>query len=233
MTANKNWKATTGASASTLGLLYEFNDNTRVGFAYRSKVEQELEGDVDFTTPAALAAFAPLAANFQDTGIKADADLPETYSVSGFHQPSDKWAFLADVTYTKWDRFKELRIRFDNGNPDSVTPENWDNTWRYSVGANYYAHPDWTLRGGLAFDETAVPNATFRTPRIPGNDRRWITFGVSHHPSKQFQLDVAYAHLFISDTNINNVDIVTGHSLTGSYEHEVNIFSAGVTWKFP
>lgn len=215
-----------------LGLLYEFDEDSRVGFAYRSKVKQELDGDVAFTVPAGLAAFAPIAANFQNTGITADVELPETASLSLYHKTSERVAVLADVTYTKWSRFEELRVLRDNGSVLTAQPEQWDNSWRYSLGANYYIHPEWTLRTGIAYDETPIPDASLRTPRIPGNNRRWIAFGFSHHPSEHFTVDFGYAHLFVSDTPINNSEVTTGHTLIGHYEAGVDIFSVALNWDF-
>ena len=81
---------------------------------------------------------------------------------------------MADLTWVRWSRFKELRIRFDNGVPDSVTPQNWDNNWRIAVGATYKLNEAWKLRAGLAYDQSPVDDA-FRTPRIPDEDRTWLT----------------------------------------------------------
>jgi long-subunit fatty acid transport protein len=45
-------------------------------------------------------------------------------------------------------------------------------------------------------------------------------------------LDFALAHLFVSDTDIEATDASFGHSLTGSYESDVNIISAQLNWQF-
>lgn len=214
-----------------LGLLYEFSDDTRLGIAYRSKVEQELEGDVKISSPDV--SFSPtLSALLAHDDVKADVNLPESVSISGYHRVSPKVAILADVTFTKWDRFDEIRVKFDDGRPDSVQPEDWDNSWRYSLGVNYYPQRDWILRAGLARDETAIPSDGRRTPRIPGEDRTWLSLGFSHIPNERFRFDFGYAHLFVSDPNINNVEITTGHRLRGQYDAAVDILSAQLAWMF-
>lgn len=210
-----------------LGLLAEPRPGTRVGLSYRSKISHDIDGDVEFIVPAGLP--AAVGGAFANTGASADLDLPETVSLSGYHEVNDKLALLADVTWTRWSRFNELRVRLDNGT-ESVQPEDWENVFRYSLGLNYRASKEWLFRGGIAYDEEPIPDAQRRTPRIPGNDRKWVSIGFSHTPSDRFKWDVGYSHLFINDTPIDNTEIVTGHTLTGNYDNSVDIFSAQVVW---
>ncbi len=216
-----------------LGLLYELNQQTRFGVAYRSKVKQELEGKADFTGPAGIPLHPALAAVLADTDATAAVDLPASLSLSVTTAIAPKWDLMADLTWTQWSSFDELRIEFDNPlKEDSVQPEDWDNTFKLSLGFNYRHNQTWTWRGGIAYDQTPVPDAERRTPRIPGNDRKWIAAGFSYLASPDVSLDVAFAHLFVSDTSIEATDAAFGHSLTGSYESDVNILSAQVNWQF-
>src|SRR5690606_23794656 len=148
-----------------------------------------------FDRPAGLP--APLAAAFADTGARASVDLPESVSVGGYAELTPRWAVMGDVTWMRWSRFEELRIRFDNPlQGDSVTPENWDDTVRVSVGATYRYNDAWKFRGGVAYDESPVPTA-FRTPRIPDADRIWLAFGVQYKPNRHSSWDFGFAHLFV------------------------------------
>ncbi len=210
-----------------LGLLYEFNKGTRLGVAYRSKIDQSLQGSAEFDDVSGSGALGAAQAGgfFLNTGAKADLTLPETLSISVYRQLNPKWAIMGDVTWTRWSRFKELRVRFDVGNQgDTVVPENWEDSYRYAVGLNYIKNQKWTLRGGIALDETPIPSAEFRTARIPGNDRKWLTFGATYKRSDKLTVDFGFAHLFISNTPINNTGS-QGHILTGSYDADVNIIS--------
>lgn len=216
------------------GILYSITDTSRVGFNYRSKIKQTLEGDADFTVPASFTTLLNGAGStqFSDTGAEASVTLPETASLSLYHALDDRWAILADATWTRWSRFDELRVNFDNPlQADSVTPENWENSMRYSLGVNYRLDARWLLRTGMAYDETPVPNATDRTPRIPDSSRRWLAVGASYRSSDTLRFDIGYAHLFISDAPIDNTNSL-GHTLTGEYESSVDILSAQANWMF-
>lgn len=208
-----------------LGLLWQPSAATRVGLAYRSQVDYTLKGDVEFSV-----------ASVANGPITADATLPDSASLSLFHALSPKWELLADVTWTGWSDFKELRIVRDSGVTLGVTPENWDNSYRYSVGANYHLDDRLTLRGGVAYDETPVSDA-YRTARIPDESRTWLAFGAQYRLSDKSTLDFGYAHLFVKDASINkteyaNLPPVTPVTLSGTYEGSVDILSAQLTLNF-
>lgn len=211
-----------------MGAIYQATNDTRFGVAYRSKVKQRLDGDVKFDIPAGVPApFQP-----EEGGVKAGVDLPETFSASVFSHLNDKWDVMADVTWTRWSRFKELRIVRDNGDLLALTPENWENTMRYSIGANYHYNDAIVLRAGLAYDEEAIKDE-FRTARIPGNDRKWLSLGAGYKLSAVSRFDVGYSHLFISDAEIDDNQLADGNGrLTGDYEGSVDILSLQYTHNF-
>lgn len=218
-----------------LGLMYDFTPATRVGVAWRSETKIKVKGDAKFKVPAS-AAFATAAGLFMDTGINAEVTLPQSFSVSLAHE-INQWKWLADITWTGWSSFDELRIKYDNPNqPDSVTTENWNDTFRYSIGADYTLSNIWTVRGGLAYDETPIPDAEHRTPRIPGNSRTWLSLGATYNINTAFIVDVGYSHLFIDDTPINNTvesSIPTlAATLNGTYTASVDILSAQLRWNY-
>ncbi len=210
------------------GLMFEVAPTTRIGFAYRSKIGQELEGDASFA--GANPVFASVGV-LVPTSVRADVTLPESASLSLYHELNSKWALLADATWTKWSRFQELRIDFSSNQPDSVTVENWDDSMRFALGVNYRYNSAWLLRAGIAYDEEPIPDAELRTPRIPGNDRKWLAVGANYRYSPALSFDVGYAHLFVSDTRIDHTSSSAGN-ITGTYDSDVNILSAQVNWNF-
>lgn len=214
-----------------LGAIFQITPATRIGAAYRSKVEQHLDGDVKFTRPAIPLSAAALAAT-ANSDVKADITLPETFSVSAFSRLNDTWDLMGDVTWTRWSQFQELAIYRSSGAPLAKTTENWENTMRYSIGANYHYSDTIKLRAGLAYDQEAI-NDQFRTARIPGNDRKWLSLGAGWQVSPASKLDVGYAHLFISDASIDDNQLAQRKGrLTGQYNGDVNILSMQYTHNF-
>jgi long-chain fatty acid transport protein len=200
-----------------LGALWQVNEATRIGLAYRSEVDYTLEGSLKVNGVTAT------------NPVFAGVTLPDSASLSVFHKLNSRWDLLADMSWTGWSDFDALRIVNASGGPVSTTIENWDDSYRYSVGANYRLNDKLTLRGGLAFDETPVSD-TYRTARIPDEDRTWIAFGAQYCLSPKSVLDVGYAHLFVKDARIDKTEGPV--TLTGTYEASVDILSAQLTLNF-
>lgn len=203
-----------------LGVLYELDQATRFGLAYRSDVRHKLEGDVTFSggVPA------------PNGPISAEMTLPETVSLSGFHQINPQWAVMGDVTWTRWSRFKELRIVRDTGAVVGLTTENWDDTLRYALGADYQATDKLKLRSGIAYDQSPVSDP-YRTARIPDANRVWLTFGASYKLTQADSLDAGYAHIFVNNASINSGTASTG-KLVGTYSNSVDILSVQYNHRF-
>jgi long-chain fatty acid transport protein len=213
-----------------VGVLVEPMENLRFGLAYRSDIDYTLKGDADFNIPAGAEPIA-IGAGLVDTDAKADITLPGHASLSAYWRLHDKFAIMGDIFWTNWSELDELFIELDTGR-NVVTTLDWDDTFRYAFGAAFYPNKEWTLRAGIAYDETPIPNNKLRTPRIPGADRIWTTLGLSYVVSKKFSFDLAYAYLFVDDPKIRKSgteteDIPRG-SLNGDYDASVNIISAQV-----
>ncbi len=231
-TTNDGYAKVSGTSwgwGANLGILYKLDDKTRFGAAWRSSIKHELEGDAEFDKidPTLLAT-----GFFVNTDASAEVELPATLSLSGFHRIDSRWAVMADVTWTQWSKFEELRIKYDSGNQgDTVQDESWEDTFRYALGVHYRHNEQWMFRAGIAYDETPIPDAEHRTPRIPGNDRTWLALGLNYKASPQLSFDLGYAHLFVDDTPIDDQNKL-GATLKGDFESSVDILSGQVVWSY-
>jgi long-chain fatty acid transport protein len=218
-----------------LGLMLQATPTTRLGFAYRSEIAVEPSGTADFEVDSRL----PLATGgrFVDTGVSSQVDLPRAFSASLAQDLGEQWTVLGDITWTGWSSFPELRFQFDNPlQSDGVTTVDWDDAMRYSLGVHYRYDDALTLRVGVAYDETPVPSAERRTPRVPDADRTWIAIGASYRPWDDLYLDVGYTHIFVDDASVDNTlessIPALQHTLRGTYESRIDILSAGLRYTF-
>ncbi len=217
-----------------LGLLYKPVGGTRMGFAFRSKIKQSLKGDATFTRSAAFNLLLGADTRFTNTTDAAKIELPASAALSIAQQVNPRLELLADITWTQWSALKELRVTYGNpAQPASVTTENWDNTLRYAVGLSYKLDDHIKLRTGLAYDQSPVPDARHRTPRIPDNDRTWLALGMSYASNEHLSYDVGYAHLFVNDPAIDNTTEGSfQHNLQGTYQIGIDILSAQLNYRF-
>ena len=216
-----------------LGAIYQVTPDTRLGLAYRSKVEQHLKGDAR----SPFTSFNGIASRTLNTDITADLTLPESVSLSSFSHLDDRWDLLTDITWTRWSQFKALTIMRDNGSNTALgsTAEHWNNTLRFSAGLNYRYTDTLKLRTGVAYDQEAIDN-NHRTARIPGNDRIWLSLGASWQYHPQTKLDVGYAHLFIKEARIYDDQQTPAASnkglIAGTYDGSADILSVQLTHQF-
>ena len=211
----------------SLGLLCTITPDTRIGISYRSKVDHNLSGNVDFDVPATARGMLDaigMADYFVDTHATARLTLPESLSCGIYQRIGKYFALMGDVSWTNWRRFRELVVQFDSGQADSATEKYWEDTMIYRLGINYFASNELTFRAGTAYDQGAV-KTEYRTPRIPDNDRIWLTLGLGYAFSDDLRIDLGYAHLFINDGNSELTTEPAAGYLLGEYESSIDIFS--------
>jgi long-chain fatty acid transport protein len=213
-----------------LGVLYALSPETRLGAAYRSQVDHAVAGDADFTVPAAA---VPLTATgrFSPTRIHAPITLPDSVSFGFFHRFDSHWSVSADALWTHWSTVRSLDVRFSSPQPESVQPLDWRDTWRAALGVNYEVAPGTVVRLGVAYDETPIPGAAQRIPRIPDSDRVWLAAGLSFRPLPQMAVHGGYAHLFMRNAPLRSAG-ATGDLLAGSHANAIDIVGLQFDWRF-
>ncbi len=106
------------------------------------------------------------------------------------------------------------------------------------MGVTFRPNGRWTYRGGIALDKTPTPNAQARTPRLPDEDRTWLTFGAGYERSETFSLDFAVALIEVDEADIakstgapGSEDFFRGN-LVGEFDADTQIVSVQGQWKF-
>ena len=207
-----------------LGATFQLSPATRIGLAYRSELEFDLEGDQKFKVP-----FGPLV----NQDVKVKLKTPSNFSLAASHKLNDKLELLADVTWTDWSVVKALNLKNKNtGVPLNTLPYNFEDTYRVGLGANYQYNEQVKTRFGVAYDKTPVQHNEDRTMTLPDSDRIWLSFGVKYSLSKISSLDVGYTHIFFDDANtaraVNFPTVpvpVTRQTIRGSFDTTADILS--------
>jgi long-chain fatty acid transport protein len=215
----------------TLGLLWKPTASDRIGLSYHSQIDHTLEGDATFEVPSNVLPL--LGGAFLNQDGQADFDTPWFVTASWWHTVDDRLSFGADIGYTHWSSFKDLLIRYQS---PAMTPFtraqdfNWDDTWFYSIGGDYRLDDQWTLRAGLAYDETPTNDIT-RTPRVPDGNRTWLSVGIGYKWSDALRFDAGFVHLWVDDGTIDHTTSTFNH-LTGSFESSGNVLGISGQYLF-
>ncbi|WP_313554506.1 outer membrane protein transport protein [Stutzerimonas nitrititolerans] len=215
-----------------VGVLYEFTPHTRAGITYRSKVDYTLEGDTKVT--GSDLALGPLGANaYGKYDASLDLETPESIDVSVTHELNDQWTLYAGAMLTRWSRLESIVVENEGLAPGRASAsfgtieeeQDWHDTWSYALGAAYKLNKQWTLRTGLAFDQSPTNN-THRSPRIPTGDRTAVSFGLAWNPTDDVTVDLAYSYLWEEDTKIRQ------DSYNATYENSAHGFGAALSYRF-
>ena len=124
----------------------------------------------------------------------ANANLTVTWKYS------PKLRLSGTIRWTDWSSLGKIRINAYTANgelPHDATDVrmNWRDTWFASVGYDLDITPQWTIRGGVAFDRSPIKHAIDRNALVPDTNRIWATLGATWRPMKSLQFDVAATHL--------------------------------------
>ena len=216
------------------GALFDVAPGARVGLAYRSSLKYHLAGTTSFSNvPGAFALSPELAAATAAGDVNLSVKTPDSLSVSVAHQVNRQWTLLADATWTGWSKIQSLPLVRDNGARVTTFTFSFEDTMRYSAGANYRLSDAWMLKSGITLDQSPVPSAEARTVRLPDSDRRVFAFGAKYRTSASGAIDFAYTYVKFKVTPINNIQNNTAAgqmngNVIGSYK--VGAYVAGVQY---
>lgn len=211
-----------------LGAMYDFDENTRLGLAYRFKSTQHAHGKEYVYMEADLSALGMgIQGMMNRYETMADPELPASWILSGYHKWSDTWATEATVKYIQWHRFYEFPAHSYAG--DHSVEYRWKDSWTFALGQEYFANENWTFRAGTAWDQAPTANNNFRTNRIPDSDRIWLSAGASY-TNGHHQVDFGYAFLTMMHGRVR--DHYQGGDLDAKYHNHSNMFALTYQYKF-
>jgi len=197
---------TADAFAYNLGLLVKPTDNLKFGFSYRSRVDLRFDNaDAKFggafSTPTVKAHVSPL-------------PLPPVIDAGLFWQITPSWGAEFVYEYTRWSEFKNFTATFSPTTiflplgapiPGFQLPQDWKNTSTLRLGSYYALNTNWELRGGLAVEQTPIPNKTLN-PAIPDADKLTLNAGVGYKWDK-FSVDLGYMAVFYKTRKVTNDEL--------------------------
>ncbi len=220
-----------------IGGMYQFNEQTRIGLTYHSKVTFHLNGSSKFTGPLANNAAGGLQ---ESRNLKANTSLPATTTLSVFHSFNPTWDIMGTVSYIQWNELTTLILQnaagilggAANNFINVLIAEYYHNTWTTSVGANYHVNEQWMFKGALGYDESPTNN-TYRNLQLPDSDRIVAAIGVHYEPTQTLGFDVGWSHFFAMNNRIGNVTQVVGDQTTvtnGSVHLSADVFGLQMKW---
>jgi long-chain fatty acid transport protein len=161
-----------GANA---GIIVTPIEHLKLGLSFRSAVGLDFSGKVHFNVPAT--APASIRQQFPDGAVTTQVTLPHVFSL-GVGWVDGPLTVEADLNYTLWSSFDQLRIDFAQSLPQASTANhyNYNNVPTLRLGGEY-RFDVLAVRLGVGYDWTPVPDTTV-DPTLPDNNRFLISAGI-------------------------------------------------------
>lgn len=252
-----NWNA---------GLLLKPSERIQFGAAYRSPTNIKYSGQAQFIHQDFRAKKTMLDSLFAKTleanmPIKQDGEttlhLPASVNAGVLFRFTEKWDASFDVDYMRWQVYDKLVIDLEKKlpPPGNITKDkDWENSTAFRFGTSYTMNELTVLRGGVLYDKTPVPDATFDA-QIPDNNRTGFSVGFGRKVGL-VNLDFSYMYLKFSNRDKDNFvgyQDVTGDKVVnaadanllktmrggvpyevanGTYKRSAHLFSVSASMKF-
>lgn len=165
-----------------VGMMWTPVETVRIGLSYRSKVEHTVYGNLRTQSPYLKT---------MDASVTMDA--PAWAMLSAAWEVNDWLNLYGTFRWADWSSFQRLTI--DTPTMSLPSEKKWKDTYLMTLGYDAKMSDFWTLRGGVGYETSTISDPTLRTGTIPDADRYWLAIGSSFHWTKDFQTDVAFAHL--------------------------------------
>jgi len=231
-----------------IGAAWDVSPQLRLAASYRSELKYDIKANIDFDNPTPsppagsppqlVATIAALSAGVNTRaaygrGVTSDITLPQMANVSFLWRVNPQWEVMGDVQYTGWSSIPELKFTPTDGSTLPAVALNWDDSWKYSLGASYRYNSQWKARMGVAFDQTPV-NGTNTTARLPDSDRWWLAIGGEYRWTPNWKFDAGLVYIFADSPSFNQNQGSTAANglIKGSYDASVTIFALQATYSF-
>ena len=189
----------------------------------------------------------------------ASLKTPDTVMLTSTWEASDKLRLSGLIRWANWSNFKTLKIHNSSSIditgalgglieniPPQMLPEvmdkvgqlsetrienDWQDTWLFSIGADYKINSDFTVRGGIAYETSPIDKQDTRMAVIPDTDRLWLSLGASWYATKDLQFDMGATYLMgVGDKDL--YDEVGGEKV-GEYDTlDAYLFGVQMQYRF-
>ena len=216
------------------GVVWQPTADTRIGAAYHSQIKLDLSGHAE-----GLFYDQKMSQhNGRYPGV-LPLTLPASAELAAFHQITPQWAVHGSLNWTEWSKFKELVADIQGLGNDTVKVENWRNSYRLALGTTYTLDDSTRLRGGVAYDRSAVDTAN-RTLSIPEMDRYWFSAGIGHDFTPNLTVDAALTYIAGKKADVSeprphiSSDTDAGRlgTFTGQASGDIWLTGVQVTYRF-
>ena len=221
---------------------YAFDDKNEMGIVYRSAVNHSMEANVRETMVSGTVSDLYFGGNPipSYTDAYGCVTLPESVMIGYGHKFNDKTRVELNGTWTRWSRFDKFDMTFSGSVVDYPyhSERNWKDGWRYAIGVEHKLSDKYSLLGGIAYDESGIPDYVLGDKSTEGADfmvptgtRTTFTIGGQYHDAKQ-TVALTIGYMKVGDLHIGPEHSTKVYDKAHMYDSYTKLVSISYQYNF-
>ncbi|CDT11433.1 OmpP1/FadL family transporter [Vibrio crassostreae] len=201
-----------------LGVMYTPTDKLKLGASYRSKLEHEFNNEVKGLGNVA-------------NSLSTDIALPEIIDFSASYALNSQLDLLASVQFHRWSAWDETVLDFGATDLGGVPIErDWDDVWKFAVGADYQLNSDWRLKAGFSYETSPQDDPSMQWVDLPVGEQYRYSVGASTYWD-DILIDVFYEYADLGSVDMNrNLAGSQVNLLNGSFDGRIHFVGVSATF---
>jgi len=215
------------ALSAGIGLMYQPTERFRIGLSVRGPAKMNLNGTTTIST---------IAPEFGTVKIKLDSEtnfkLPWDFEFGFSYKITPNFLWASSAQYTMWSSLDKIEKTIKNipftGDLKNIEIMGFENILIFRTGVEYMVSSGLSLRGGIGYDRSAVPDKTLRLNNIDV-DKLSLLGGIGYHAGNM-KIDFVYISAQGQERERTRTEF--GLPLTERFNLSASILGLGVTFSF-
>ncbi|MFC5049189.1 OmpP1/FadL family transporter [Rubritalea spongiae] len=203
--------------SANFGILYQPQDELRIGVSYRTGFEVDYEGDYKYVSNLAG---VPNSSSEGELGFS----MPSHVIVGFEYDLTSQWTVAAQSQWTEWSVVDAFH--YDAGAGAEKNPAQWNDSWMHSLGATYSYNSALDLHFGYMYAESIV-NDKYKTLVYSDFVQHFLSCGVSYG-IEQWEVHTAAVYVITEDRSVSG----SVYGADGDYSGEGFFINLGVARTF-
>ncbi|MEZ8252356.1 OmpP1/FadL family transporter [Vibrio splendidus] len=199
------------------GVMYTPTDKLKLGASYRSKLEHEFNNELSGS------AF---------NSLSTDLALPEIVDLSASYALNSQLDLLASIQFHRWSEWDETVLDFGVTDRDGIPiKRDWDDVWKFAVGADYQLNSDWRLKAGFSYETSPQDDPSMQWVDLPVGEQYRYSMGASTYWD-DILIDVFYEYADLGSVDMNR-DLqgpLGTNLLNGSFDGRIHFVGVSATF---
>ncbi|WP_102297438.1 OmpP1/FadL family transporter [Vibrio cyclitrophicus] len=200
-----------------LGVMYTPTDKLKLGASYRSKLEHEFNNDVKGLGNVA-------------NSLSTDIALPEIIDVSASYALNSQLDLLASIQFHRWSAWDETVLDFGATDFGGIPiKRDWDDVWKFAVGADYQLNSDWRLKAGFSYETSPQDDPSMQWVDLPVGEQYRYSVGASTYWD-DILIDMFYEYADLGSVDMNRSGPKGNTLLNGSFDGRIHFVGVSATF---